>query len=151
MKNIFENIYKINLDLKSKNKMALLKEMFKEIEDNENILDKSKAFNDLMDREIIGSTGIGKNIAIPHAKTDAVKGIVIGVGIHKDGIDYESIDEEKVNIVFMFLTPTSMSQEYLTLLARISRFSQDKIFREEIMNAQNDRELLDIIKKMEIK
>lgn len=151
MDNIYKNIYKINLDLKSKTKNALLKEMFKEIKDSEYILDKDKAFEDLLDREIIGSTGIGKSVAIPHAKTDSVTKIVMGVGIHKEGIDYESIDEEKVNLVFMFLTPNNMSQEYLTLLARISRFSQDKSFRENLLNASSEEEVIEIIKKMEIK
>ncbi|WP_314010469.1 PTS sugar transporter subunit IIA [Pseudostreptobacillus hongkongensis] len=151
MDNIYKNIYKINLDLKSKTKNALLKEMFKEIKDSEYILDKDKAFEDLLDREIIGSTGIGKAVAIPHAKTDSVTKIVMGVGIHKEGIDYESIDEEKVNLVFMFLTPNSMSQEYLTLLARISRFAQDKSFRETLLNASSEEEVIEIIKKMEIK
>ena len=151
MDNIYKNIYKINLDLKSKTKNALLKEMFKEIKDSEYILDKDKVFEDLLDREIIGSTGIGKSVAIPHAKTDFVTKIVMGVGIHKEGIDYESIDEEKVNLVFMFLTPNSMSQEYLTLLARISRFAQDKSFRENLLNASSEEEVKEIIKKMEIK
>ena len=103
-----------------------------------------------MDREIIGSTGIGKGFAIPHAKTDAVKDIIIGVGILDQAIDYEAIDDKPVNIVFMFLTPISLSQEYLTLLARISRFAQDVNFREKFLNAKNSQEIIDIVKSMEM-
>ena len=152
MKSIYENIKVegISLKLESKTKASLLKDMFKLIEDDERIIDKDKAFQDLMDREIIGSTGIGKGFAIPHAKTDAVKDIIIGVGILDQAIDYEAIDDKPVNIVFMFLTPISLSQEYLTLLARISRFAQDVNFREKFLNAKNSKEIIDIVKSMEM-
>ena len=140
MKSIHENIKveEINLKLESKTKSSLLKDMFKLIENNKNILDKEKAFQDLMDREIIGSTGIGKGFAIPHAKTDAVK-------------DYEAIDEKPINIVFMFLMPTDLSQEYLTILARISRFAQNESFREKFLGAKEPKEIIDLVKSMEIK
>ena len=148
MKSIHENIKveEINLKLESKTKSSLLKDMFKLIENNKNILDKEKAFQDLMDREIIGSTGIGKGFAIPHAKTDAVKDIVIGIGV----LD-SPIDEKPINIVFMFLMPTALSQEYLTILARISRFAQNESFREKFLGAKEPKEIIDLVKSMEIK
>ena len=153
MKSIHENIKveEINLKLESKTKSSLLKDMFKLIENNKNILDKEKAFQDLMDREIIGSTGIGKGFAIPHAKTDAVKDIVIGIGVLDSPIDYEAIDEKPINIVFMFLMPTDLSQEYLTILAIISRFAQNESFREKFLGAKEPKEIIDLVKSMEIK
>lgn len=153
MKSIYENIKVegISLKLESKTKASLLKDMFKLIEDDERIIDKDKAFQDLMDREIIGSTGIGKGFAIPHAKTDAVKDIVIGIGVLDSPIDYEAIDEKPINIVFMFLMPTALSQEYLTILARISRFAQNESFREKFLGAKEPKEIIELVKSMEIK
>lgn len=148
---IYDKMYveSINLDLKSKNKNALLREMFKSMENSPFIKDKEKVFEDLLNRELIGSTGIGNGIAIPHAKTDYVDDIVISIGILKESIEYESIDEEKVNIVFMFLAPTSLSKEYLTILARISRFSQEEKFRKALLSAKTKEEILEYIKQLE--
>ncbi|WP_073508220.1 PTS sugar transporter subunit IIA [Streptobacillus notomytis] len=149
---IFEKIYidGINLNLQAKNKNSLLKEMFKSLENNENILDKEKAFEDLMEREMLGTTGIGRGVAIPHAKTSAVKDIIISVGIFKEGIEYEAIDEEKVNILFMFLSPIELSREYLIILAKISRFCQDDQFRKSVLEVKTKEELIKLIKNMEI-
>ncbi|WP_156299866.1 PTS sugar transporter subunit IIA [Streptobacillus canis] len=149
---IYERIYVdgINLNLQAKNKNALLKEMFKGLENNENILNKEKAFEDLMEREILGTTGIGRGVAIPHAKTDAVKDIVISIGIVKDGIEYDAVDEEKVNTLFMFLSPVELSREYLTILAKISRFCQNEDFRKGLLTVSTKEELIDLIKNMEV-
>lgn len=151
MNNIYTNIYfdGINLDLKSKNKSALLKEMYKGLETSPYMLNKEQAFEDLILRESIGTTGIGNSVAIPHAKTEAVSNIIIGIGISKEGIDYESLDDENVKIVFMFLTPIDLSKEYLTILAKISRYTQENKFREDLINAQSKEEVLEIIKNIE--
>ncbi|NYV27214.1 PTS sugar transporter subunit IIA [Streptobacillus felis] len=149
---IFEKIYVdgINLNLQAKNKNALLKEMFKGLENNENIINKEKAFEDLLEREVLGTTGIGRGVAIPHAKTDAVKDIIITVGVVKDGIEYEAVDEEKVNTLFMFLSPVELSREYLTILAKISRFCQSENFRKKLLECESKEELIDLIKSMEV-
>lgn len=151
MVSIYENLYLegINLNLKAKNKNALLKEMFKSMENSSYIIDKEKAFEDLLDRENIGTTGIGNGVAIPHAKTDAVSNIIISIGILRDEVDYETIDGGKVNIVFMFLTPTKLSKEYLILLAKILRFCQADSFRESLINAKSKEEIVEIIKNTE--
>lgn len=151
--NIFKYIYLdgINLDLKSKNKISLLKEMFKGMEDHKDILDKEKLFEALVKREELGSTGIGKGVAIPHAKNENVKNIIISIGVLKEGIDYQSIDGEKVNLVFMFFSPIDLNHEYLTTLAKISRYIKEDEFRNSILNAKSKEEVYEIIKNLEIK
>ena len=109
----------VELDLKSRNKNNVIKELYENIKKLGIIKDEELALKDLFAREEMGSTGIGKNVALPHAKTDAVDELIMTVGISKEGIDYGAIDEENVNIFFMFLCPRNKNQEYLKTLARI--------------------------------
>lgn len=135
----------IILNLKSKDKKGIIKEIFDSLSTVEEIIDKEKCYLDLLEREKLGSTGIGEGFAIPHAKTDAVKDLVMTVAISKTDIEYESIDNSKVNVFFMFLSPTELSQEYLTLLAKISRFIRDKEFLKQLLEAQTKEEIINIL------
>lgn len=138
-----------NLDLVSKNKNSLLKEMFKGMSNHPNIIDKEKLFEDLMKREEFGSTGIGKGVAIPHAKSSFVKDIIISIGIVKEGIEYQSIDGEKVNLIFMFFAPLDWNYKYLKTLAKIARFIKEEEFREKLINAVSSKEIVEIIESFE--
>ena len=111
----------INLNLESKNKSAIIKELYNNLKKTNLIKDEELGLNDIFAREEMGSTGIGRKIALPHAKTKAVDELIATFGISRNGIDYESLDNENVNIFFMFLCPEDKTQEYLKVLARISR------------------------------
>ena len=145
----YVDVEMINLDLKSKNKKDVIKELLDNIKDSKKIIDYDKCLSDLYAREEIGTTGIGKNVALPHAKTEGVSDLIIGIGISKKGINYNSIDEEDAKIFFMFLSPSGEAQEYLKILARISRFIRENDFREKIMNAKTASEILEVIENAE--
>jgi len=81
--------------------------------------------NALIEREEKMSTGIGKGIAIPHGKTDAVDTICGVLGISKNGIDYDALDGEPVHIVFMLLSPTASSGPHINALRRIAGLLKD--------------------------
>ena len=140
----------VELDLESKNKNAVIKELFENIKKNGQIKNEELALEDLYARENMGSTGIGKNVAVPHAKTDAVDELTVTIGISRNGIEYEAIDDENVNIFFMFLCPKDQAQEYLRILARISRLVKEDKFRESLMKAKTQEEIVEIIRKEEI-
>ena len=135
----------IELELKSRNKNNVIKELYENIKKLGIIKDEELALKDLFAREEMGSTGIGKNVALPHAKTDAVDELIMTVGISKEGIDYGAIDEENVNIFFMFLCPRNKNQAYLKTLARISRLIREDKFREDLLKAGNPEEIVEII------
>ena len=103
----------INLNLESKNKNAVIKELYGNLKKTNLIKDEEQGLNDILAREEMGSTGIGKRIALPHAKTKAVDELIVTFGISRNGIVYNSVDDENVNIFFMFLCPENKSQEYL--------------------------------------
>lgn len=140
----------VKLDLDSKDKNQLLKDLYESFSNAPEITDKKKCFEDILEREKLGSTGIGKGVAIPHAKTQGVKDIIMTVGVCKNEISYDSIDASPVNIVFMFLSPVEMSQEYLIMLARISRLIKEDSFRNQILNAKTNEEIFDILDSKEV-
>ena len=92
----------ITLDLKSRTKDAVLEELSVLMSKSPNIQDKNIIKKALMEREELGSTGIGKGIAIPHAKTDTASKLTVAFGISKEKIDFNSLDKEGVNI-FLYL------------------------------------------------
>lgn len=140
----------VNLDLKSKVKNMVIKELYGAIKDSDSIKNKELGLSDIYAREELGSTGIGKGVALPHAKTKAVDELVVTLGISKNGIEYDSLDEENVKIFFMFLCPEKDTQEYLKVLARISRWIKEDRFRESLLKAKTGKEIIDIIKAEEV-
>ncbi len=139
----------INLDLKSKNKNSIIKELYENMKSTGKIKDEALGYKDICLREEMGSTGIGKGVALPHAKTKAVDEVVLTLGISKEGVEYGSVDEESVKILFMFLCPEEKTQEYLKVLARISRWIREESFRERLLKASSKEEIMEIIKSEE--
>ena len=139
----------LNLNLESKNKNAVIRELYNNLKKTNLIKNEEQGLNDIFAREEMGSTGIGKKIALPHAKTKAVDELMITFGISRNGIAYNSIDDENVNIFFMFLCPENKTQEYLKVLARISRWIKEDKFRENLLKAKTGEEIVEIIKMEE--
>ena len=140
----------INLNLESKNKNAVIRELYNNLKQTNLIKDEEQGLNDIFKREDMGSTGIGKRIALPHAKTKAVDELMITFGISKNGISYNSVDDENVNIFFIFLCPENKTQEYLKVLARISRLIREDKFVNDLLKATSNQEILELIRKEEI-
>ncbi len=147
MKKISEylKVQSIDLDLKSKDKKAILKELFEKLGNCKEVTNKEKCYEDLLEREKLGSTGIGEGFAIPHAKSTGVSELIMTVGISKEPIEYEAVDGKPVNIFFMFLSPNELSQEYLILLAKISRYIRENNFKTQLLNAKTQEDIVQIL------
>lgn len=139
----------INLELKSKTKEGILNELSELMIKSSNIVNKEVIKKALIDRENIGSTGIGKGIAIPHAKTDGASKLTVAFGISKEKIDFDSLDGEGVNIFFVFASPIEESQIYLKVLARISRLIRDEKFRNKLLSCKEKEEVIRFISEEE--
>ena len=107
--------------------------------------------NAVLDRERVMSTGMGDGIAIPHAKTDGVKNLVAAFGITKQNIDFQSIDDKPVRIVFLLVGPTDQTGPHLKALSRISRLMHRKEFRDQLALARSSEEVIDAIANEERK
>ena len=140
----------IDLDLKSKNRESILVELSKLLERSKNILvEDNDIYKALVDREKLGSTGIGKGVAIPHAKTESAKELTVAFGISRKGIDFNSMDDEEVHIFFVFASPNKDSQIYLKVLARISRLIRKENFRQNLMDCKTAKEVIACIAEKE--
>ncbi|MFH0731535.1 MAG: PTS sugar transporter subunit IIA [Candidatus Omnitrophota bacterium] len=135
----------INIDLKADTKEHVIKELLDMLVESGAIKNKDKLFKILMNREALGSTGIGQGVGIPHGKTDAVTDIVGAFGISKAGVDFDSLDGEPTHIFFLLLAPEDTAGPHLKALAKISRLLKDKFFRDELVKAGSKKEILDII------
>ena len=140
----------IDLNLKSKNRDEILVELSKLLEKSDNIIgEENDILKALVDREKLGSTGIGKGVAIPHAKTESAKKLTVAFGVSREGIDFNSLDEEDVHLFFVFASPSKDSHIYLKVLARISRLIREEDFREALFNCKTAKEIIECIKEKE--
>jgi len=138
-------------NLRSRDKEGSLRELIKLLEKNGYVKDGEKILETVMEREKLGSTGIGQGIAIPHAKTEQINDIICALGISQNGVDFDSLDGEPVYIIFLVLAPTKSIGQHLKTLAKIARLLKDKVFRNSLKNAKTSSEALRIIKEDEEK
>ena len=99
----------------------------------------------LLDREKLGSTGIGDGIAIPHGKVRGLKQLHIGFGRSREGIDFDAMDGKPTNLFFVLLAQEASVGDHLKMLARISRFLKDPENRKRLLDAETAEDILSII------
>ncbi len=103
----------------------------------------------VFERERLVSTGVGKNFAIPHGKTDEIKNIVAAFGILKNPIDFDSIDLEPVTFIFLIVGKESLLNAHIKLLSRISRLMNKDDFRDKLAEAKSPNEVLKLFREEE--
>jgi len=134
-------------DLKSTKKEDAIKEMLNALIESDEV-DKQhrhKIMEALLAREKLGSTAIGQGIGIPHAKSEYVDKLIAAVGISSKGVDFDSLDEEPVYIVFLLLAPQDSAGPHLKALALISRLLKDKYFRENLKVCKDKESVIKLI------
>ena len=124
-------------DLLADNKIDVIKEMIYRLKENNFIKNEEALFNTLMEREKLGSTGIGENVAIPHGKSNEVTQIITVLARSKKGIEFESLDQKPVHFIWMVIAPANSTGQHLKALARISRLFKNQGLREGILQAEN--------------
>jgi len=102
-----------------------------------------------MEREELGSTGVGQGIAIPHSKTKGVKELIGAFGVSKQGVEFEALDGEPVHIFFLLLAPEGAAGLMLKALARVSNFLKNKYYRKKILDAKSTEEIIQILEEEE--
>ncbi len=131
-------------DLVSTHKAGVLQEMAKAVaqatEANADAIAEV-----LMERESLGSTGIGGGIAIPHGKLATVESVTVGFGLSRKGIDYDSLDNRPVHIFFLLLTPENSTGGHLKVLAQISKLLKMDHFKDRLKSAASTDEIYEIV------
>ena len=139
----------IDLQAVAADKRAAIDHLVDLMDKSGNLNDKDAYKQRVLAREAEGSTGIGEGIAIPHAKTDAVRQPGLASMIVRSGVDYESLDDEPAYLFFLIAAPAGGANVHLEVLSRLSRMLMDDDFREHLMKAQSPEEYLAVIDKAE--
>lgn len=136
----------IQLDLKGESKDEILKELIGLLgvdEKSQGIL-----FKMLKRRENLGSTGIGKAIAIPHCRSLVVNRLRLAFGRKKGGVDYRAIDDQPVNYFFLIVAPPlEVSNQYLPVLGRIAQFAKEPEVTDRLAELESPREFLALLEE----
>ncbi len=99
----------------------------------------------LLDRESLATTGVGDGVAIPHAKLEGLDTNRIAVGISRNGVAFDSVDGQPVNIFFALVAPINSAGDHLRILAQISRLLKDVDVRKRLIRTESSEQLIDII------
>ncbi|MDI6687201.1 MAG: PTS sugar transporter subunit IIA [Desulfobacterales bacterium] len=136
----------IVVELKSDDKKGVLEELVRSAAGIAGVKHE-EIMRVLLERERLGSTGIGGGVGIPHGKLKGLKSLVLGFGLSRKGVDFESMDDKPTHIFFLLVTPESSTGLHLKMLARISRILKNDFFKEKLMGAASSEEILSIIKE----
>ena len=147
----FLNEKAITANIKATNKEGIIRELVDILVKAEGIKNKEELVKILLNRETLGSTGIGQGIGIPHGKTNAVKKLVAAFGICHQGVNFDALDGEPVYIFFLLVAPEDSAGPHLKALARISRLLKDKFFRESLKSLSDDKAILKLIREEDAK
>ncbi len=131
-------------ELQSKDKQGVLKEL------SQAAAKVSQATHDeilgvLEERESLGSTGIGGGIAIPHGKLPDMDSVILGLGISRTGVEYDSLDNKPVHIFFVILTPEDSTGGHLKVLAQVSKLLKQEQFKTDLLQTRTSEDIFDII------
>ena len=132
-------------NLKARNKKGILEELVAPVADIAKV-QQEDLVRVLLERERLGSTGIGGGIGIPHGKMKNLENLVLGFGLSRNGVDFESLDGKPAHIFFLLVTPENSTGLHLKLLARISRILKNETFKNRLLEAGDRDEILGIIK-----
>jgi fructose PTS system EIIBC or EIIC component len=135
----------IALNLKASSKGTVIDELVSVLDKSGKLQDAEEFKKAILNRESQSTTGIGEGIAIPHAKTSAVKSPAIAFGKSADGVDYESLDGAPAHLFFMIAATEGANQTHLEALSRLSSMLMDEDVRKSLVNASSEEEVLEII------
>jgi fructose-specific phosphotransferase system IIA component len=141
----------IKLELEARKKNEALQELVELLHRSGRIEDPQAALNGLIDRERLSSTGIGSGIAIPHLLSPDVKQTFMAFGRKREGLRFDSVDNQPVTLVFLVVGPKRQEYAHLRLLSRMSRLLHDESLRRSLLEAETPEEILQILRREEEK
>lgn len=142
-------VERINLDLQARKKTDVLKELVMMIRKGDSA---DPLLQTLLKREELGSTGIGKGIAIPHGRSLLLDKLEIAVGRSVKGVDFDAVDKKPVHLFFLVMAPPQdPGNQYLITLGRIALVCQELTKRKQLFSAQTPEEFIEQVREFEEK
>jgi PTS system nitrogen regulatory IIA component len=132
---------RVELSMPATSKKRLLERLSELMHADSPDLDENAAFQSLLDRERLGSTGIGHGVALPHGRLKGLNRAIGAFATLEKEVEYDSIDHEPIKMVFALLVPEQATEDHLQLLARIANVLNDNETRSQILKAKNKDEI----------
>jgi PTS system nitrogen regulatory IIA component len=147
---VLDVLYKdaILTDLKANDKKGILEEMAHPVATIAGV-NHQELVRVLLEREQLGSTGIGGGIGIPHGKLKNLDKLVLSFGLSRKGVDFDAMDNQLTFLFFLLITPENSTGIHLKLLARISRFLKNEDIKERLFNASNREDVIKTIEEVD--
>jgi fructose-specific phosphotransferase system IIA component len=136
-------------ELKGESKNEVISELVDLASRSKLVKDGNELLKDILEREKLVTTGVGYGVAFPHAKSKAVKGIVIAFGRSKKGVDLDSMDKKPVHLLFLIAAPEDAIGAHLNVMARLSYLMKSEKNRDKLMKIKSPRELLEVLDLVE--
>ncbi len=148
---VFEllNTKNILTEFKTENKEDVINELVDLLKGDQRVLDLEDVRKCVFEREEKMSTGVGKGFAIPHGKTNSVEDILAAFGKSESPIEYNSLDDEPVHLVFLLIGKENLLAKHIKLLSRISRMMNNEEFRKKLIQAKNKETILQLFQEEE--
>ncbi len=128
--------------LKATNKDEVIEELVDLVSTSNMVKDRDQLLSDVKERENLVTTGVGYGVAFPHAKTRAVKGIVIAFGRSGKGVNFDAMDHRPVNLFFLIAAPEDAIGAHLNVMARLSYLMKSEDNRRKLMEASSPGDVL---------
>lgn len=138
-----ENLITFNLNASSKDEV--IKELVDTIAHSNMVNDAELLFKDVTERESLVTTGVGYGVAFPHAKTKAVKGIVIAFGRSSEGVEFDAMDHKPVQLFFLIAAPEDAIGAHLNVMARLSFLMKSEENRQKLLEATSPGDVLTLM------
>ncbi|GAB4282088.1 MAG: hypothetical protein Kow0029_27460 [Candidatus Rifleibacteriota bacterium] len=135
------------LNFEAENKDQAIEKIISSLQETGAIKEPEALKDAIFEREKLGTTGVGGGIAMPHARSSAIKTLTVAFFRSENGVDFKSIDNKPVHLIFVLLSPVSSGGPYLKLLAKISRLLRSDDFRNSLLDAKTPAEVMEIIQE----
>lgn len=135
----------MGFDLQAQGKDDVIKELVELAAKSKLVRDKNLLLEEVQKREKLVTTGVGWGVAFPHAKTKAMKGIVIAFGRSDRGVDFGAMDQKPVHLFFLIAAPEDTIGAHLNVMARLSFLMKSQDNRERLLSAKNPAEVLEVL------
>ena len=137
----------VKVPLAGKTKNEVIRELVQVLLDAGRITELESVYDALLTREALGSTGLEQGVAVPHAKTRAVRQLTAAIGIAPQGVDFQSADGEPSKLFFLLLAPPDQSGPHIQALAEIARLARSPTFLRLLTEASSGREVAELIRE----
>jgi fructose-specific phosphotransferase system IIA component len=139
----------VKIRLEGDGKEEVIEELVSLLVDTSDVEDPDAIYEAVMNREREGSTGLEKGVAIPHAKSDAVKNLSIVIGISRAGVDFAALDGKPSHLFFLMVAPTSESGPHVQAIAKIVKMIKLDKFRKKLLDAKKPDDVVEAISRVE--